>query len=70
VTWEETDDIEARAAALLPALLLARTDGKSPVEYLTAEKDKTLVRETAKRMFATRRSALREIAADWVVAIG
>ena len=26
--------VEARAAALLPALLLARVDGKSPVEYL------------------------------------
>ena len=27
--------VEQRAATLLPALLLARVDGKSPVEYLT-----------------------------------
>ena len=33
-------DIEARAAALLPALFLARVDGKSPVEYLTRESER------------------------------
>jgi len=27
--------LEQRAAQLLPALLLARVDGKSPVEYIT-----------------------------------
>jgi 5-methylthioribose kinase len=50
VTWEEPDDLEIRAAALLPALLLARVDGKSPVEYLTADADKTFVRAAAKAM--------------------
>lgn len=34
VTWEEPAVIEARVCALLPALMLARVDGKSPVEYL------------------------------------
>ena len=34
VTWEAPAGVEARAASLLPALLLARVDGKSPVEYL------------------------------------
>ncbi len=37
VTWEAPEDIERRTAALIPALLLARIDGKSPVEYLTEE---------------------------------
>jgi 5-methylthioribose kinase len=69
VTWEEPDDIEARTAALLPALLLARIDGKSPVEYLTTEKDKTFVRETAKRMFASKHSTLADIAANWDAAV-
>ena len=32
--WEPWEDLEARCARLLPALLLARVDGKSPVEYL------------------------------------
>jgi aminoglycoside phosphotransferase (APT) family kinase protein len=34
VAWEEAAGIESRAVRLLPALLLARVDGKSPVEYL------------------------------------
>ena len=32
--WEPWEDLEARCSRLLPALLLARVDGKSPVEYL------------------------------------
>lgn len=35
VTWEHADDVEARTCRLLPMLMLARIDGKSPVEYLT-----------------------------------
>ncbi len=34
VDWEEPDATLARVARLLPALLLARVDGRSPVEYL------------------------------------
>lgn len=33
VRWEPAADVLGRVAALLPALLLARVDGKSPVEY-------------------------------------
>jgi 5-methylthioribose kinase len=47
VVWEIPDEVEARAAALLPGLLLARVDGKSPVEYLTDAKDKDAVRSIA-----------------------
>ncbi len=35
VCWEDAQTTQARVAALLPALMLARVDGKSPVEYLT-----------------------------------
>ena len=35
--WEPRADLEARVAALLPGLFLARVDGKSPVEYVTGE---------------------------------
>ena len=38
--------IEARTAALLPCLMLARVDGKSPVEYLS-EPGRQVVRERA-----------------------
>ncbi len=37
ISWEPVAALEARIAALLPALMLARIDGKSPVEYLTPE---------------------------------
>ncbi len=47
VDWEPAADLEARAASLLPALLLARVDGKSPVEYLTDEARKQGVRDFA-----------------------
>jgi len=35
VCWDEPSGLEARVCALLPALMLARVDGKSPVEYLS-----------------------------------
>ena len=34
ITWESASSFEQRLARLLPALMLARVDGKSPVEYL------------------------------------
>ena len=42
--------LEARAAHLLPGLLLARIDGKSPVEYVTLETDKDRVRRVARAL--------------------
>jgi hypothetical protein len=47
VTWEEPAALERRTAALLPALMLARIDGKSPVEYLTDAGEKDMVRRFA-----------------------
>jgi aminoglycoside phosphotransferase (APT) family kinase protein len=46
IAWEEPQAMEERVAALLPALLLARVDGKSPVEYLS-EKGRSAVRALA-----------------------
>ncbi len=47
VAWESKDALEARIASLLPGLMLARIDGKSPVEYLTTGKQKADVRAFA-----------------------
>ena len=52
VDWESVDGLEARAAALLPALFLARIDGKSPVEYLTLESERAAVRRAAAPLIA------------------
>lgn len=47
-SWESAADLEARAARLVPALMLARIDGKSPVEYLKTPEDRESVRRFAK----------------------
>jgi len=47
VDWEPAAALEERCARLLPGLMLARIDGKSPVEYLTAAADKQRVRDFA-----------------------
>ena len=46
VSWEPCNALQARVCNLLPALMLARVDGKSPVEYLS-EKDRKVTREIA-----------------------
>lgn len=49
IKWEAASAIEERVCELLPALMLARVDGKSPVEYLSAE-DQSFVRNSAIRL--------------------
>ncbi len=50
--WEDWAALEARTAALLPGLLLARVDGKSPVEYLQRESERDAVRRFARARLA------------------
>ena len=65
VTWEEAAAIERRVAHLLPGLFLARIDGKSPVEYITEEKDKDRVRRVARSLLAKPVDRIEAIAAAW-----
>ncbi len=58
-------DLEARAASLLPGLLLARVDGKSPVEYLTAETQKQRVRRVARALLLAPPTQLAEVRKAW-----
>ena len=57
--------IEARTARLLPGLLLARVDGKSPVEYLTQETDKDLVRHAATGLLLEPVARLSDVRRVW-----
>jgi fructosamine-3-kinase len=57
--------IESRAATLLPGLLLGRVDGRSPVEYLTAESDKNLIRKSASKLLKAPVSRLADIRDHW-----
>jgi fructosamine-3-kinase len=65
VDWELREALETRAAALLPALFLARIDGKSPVEYLVAEAEKNAVRRCAAPLIEQPPTHLAEIAEIW-----
>jgi aminoglycoside phosphotransferase (APT) family kinase protein len=65
IRWESRERLEARVAALLPGLLLARVDGKSPVEYVQAEADKDRVRRTARHFLLDPSERLAPIADFW-----
>jgi len=65
VGWEPWPTLDARTAALVPGLMLARVDGKSPVEYLTAESDLAAVRSFARARIAAPPATLAAIADAW-----
>jgi aminoglycoside phosphotransferase (APT) family kinase protein len=65
VAWETVHALEARAAGLLPGLLLARVDGKSPVEYITEEAPKNRVRRVARRLLLQPANRLAAVRAAW-----
>lgn len=58
----ERPGLEARTAALLPCLMLARVDGKSPVEYLGAA-DQSRVRNIAVPLIVSPPVGLRSVLA-------
>ena len=64
VDWEPAVELERRCAALLPALLLARVDGKSPVEYLD-ETRRGSVRGASLDLIRSRPETLAAITHAW-----
>lgn len=64
VQWEPAGSVEARVATLMPALALARIDGKSPVEYLQ-EPQREAVRRAAIALLQDAPSSLDTIAVRW-----
>lgn len=70
IDWEAPQDVEARIAALLPGLFLARIDGKSPVEYVTDDADKALVRSVALPLIRHVPTTLSAIRDAWARALG
>jgi len=65
VDWEPRESIERRAAALLPGLLLARVDGKSPVEYIDRDADRERVRRVARALLLRPVARLGDVAHAW-----
>ena len=65
VAWEPWAALDARTAALLPGLLLARIDGKSPVEYITEVRHKDAVRTFARAHLEQPAAALEQLLHAW-----
>ena len=70
VSWEPRSELVTRAATLLGAFLLARIDGKSPVEYITKEEDRERVRGVAIPLISEQGGELDEVRARWAIAVG
>jgi aminoglycoside phosphotransferase (APT) family kinase protein len=70
VRFEPRAPLEARAASLLPALALARIDGKSPVEYLVDRPaGQALVRRLARPLILQPAQSAGAIAGIWRLAL-
>jgi 5-methylthioribose kinase len=65
VAWEAWAALDARTAALLPGLLLARVDGKSPVEYVTEDVTRDAIRRFARAFVAQPPRTLERLVHDW-----
>lgn len=64
IAWEPLEQIMFRIVRLLPALLLARVDGKSPVEYLSDGQIST-VRTTARSMISQAPETMSDLSSNW-----
>lgn len=58
--------VEQRLAGLLPLLLLARIDGKSPVEYLVSPQPREMVRSMARTALAAPFSGTMPMCINWI----
>lgn len=67
LTDENRVELDRQTAHLVPMLMLARVDGKSPVEYFAdAPEKKDLIRQfTTRRISNNNRAALSDLTADW-----
>jgi len=65
IDWEPAAECERRTAHLLPGLLLGRIDGKSPVEYISADADRDHVRRVARHLLSSPPAGLDAVADAW-----
>lgn len=68
VNWEPRAKIEARIARLLPALILARITGKSPVEYLD-QSQRSVIFKTAVKLIRQPAMNLNDMRHAWTIGV-
>ena len=69
VVWDDRQAFEARAARTLPALFLARVDGKSPVDYITSETHRDLIRHVSRKLLLSPVTTLHDVRMTWTEAL-
>lgn len=62
-------DLDSRIARLLLMLLLARVDGKSPVEYLTDDRKRDFVRNFVRSELTSSRFDLNKVISNWFASL-
>jgi len=67
---ESPGNFDSRTAKLLLLLLLARVDGKSPVEYLSGEPKREFVRKFVTAGLEADSTTLSSSVADWFRSLG
>ena len=65
VDWEPVTELDSRAARILTVLLLARVDGKSPVDYLNLD-NQSAVRSYTRASLLGSDESLSTLAATWI----
>ena len=65
-----TREVEPRVAVLLPMLMLARVDGKSPVEYLSDDAAKQQVRRFSQHLILRPRDTIAGVVDAWEKHLG
>ena len=60
--FPEQNVLEPETIRVLSLLFLARVDGKSPVEYITEEKDRELIRTLSYELIQARVTNFNEVA--------
>jgi aminoglycoside phosphotransferase (APT) family kinase protein len=65
LTREQQTGLEPRVCRLLPMLMLARVDGKSPVEYITDEKKRDCVRTFVAEVLSPGDESMPELCRTW-----
>ena len=61
-TYDDPKQVEADCIKILAMMMIARIDGKSPVEYITGETTKQLVRDMAMRLLNSEIQSYQEAA--------
>ena len=64
VHWEPADRLNGRVASLTPALALARVDGSSPVEYLSAAQ-RAALRSVSRSLVAAPPASVSDLVDRW-----